>query len=275
MALKKLPGFSRYPFLTLITIGLGLTCLSLGATNMRADKNPRPEEVVERAILAYGTRAAVYGVQRNGTLRALVKLITPDGVREGKSTTKFIRKQKLDEDLLLIELELPEIRYQIGFDGKNVWSIHDGEIKTPTPQEVKSFRSAHDHSYEALLRYKENESKLEYAGKNRLGTLDLDIIDMVSTKGVRTRYEISRRTGHIIYLSYEEKNETTEEASKYRLYFKDFRWIQNSLIPYETQVFQNGKLVEERKIVESAFNVQLEEKAFTAESANKPIASTP
>ena len=67
--------------------------------------------------------------------------------------------------------------------------------------------------------------------------------------GSRTRYEISRRTFRIIYLNYEERPDPNAEPVKYRIYFKDFRVIQNSLIPYSTMVFQNGKLIEERTVV--------------------------
>ncbi|MGH9836547.1 MAG: hypothetical protein ACREBD_03920 [Blastocatellia bacterium] len=246
-------------------------CLPFGVlTAVRADKNPKPEEVVERAILAYGSRAALYNIQRNGTLRALVKFFTPEGAREGKSVTKFIRKEKLGEDLLMIELELPGTKYTIGFDGKETWAIQDGEIQKPPANAVKAFRSAHEHSYEALLRYKENNSKLEYAGTNKLGTFEVDIIDLISAEGVKTRYEVSRKSGRILYANYEEKLAPEATPVKYRLNFKDFRVIQNTLVPYETMVFQDGKLVEERKVVESVFNIQLDEKAFKAENANKP-----
>ena len=158
---------------------------------------PKPEDVVERAILAYGSRGAVYGVQRNGTLRALVKFLSPEGTREGKSITRFIRKTTLKEDLLSIELALPDTKYTIGFDGKETWSINNGEIQEPSPEAVRAFRSAHEHSYEALLRYKENNAKLEYAGSYKLATLELDLIDMISAEGLRTRYEVSKKTGHI------------------------------------------------------------------------------
>jgi hypothetical protein len=246
-------------------------CLPLGIlTGVRADKNPKPEYIVERAILAYGGRAALYAIQRNGTQRALIKFFTPDGVREGKSITKFIRKEKLAEDLVMIDLELPGTRYIIGFDGKETWAIQDGEIQKPPADAVEAFRSAHEHSYEALLRYKENGSKLEYVGTNKFGTLEMDIIDLIAPSGARTRYEISRRTGRIIYANYEDKSAAKPDPVKYRLYFKDFKPVQNTLVPYEIQVFQDGKLIEERKIVESVFNIQLDEKAFKAENANKP-----
>jgi hypothetical protein len=240
-------------------------------TSVRAQKNPKPEDVVERSIIGYyGSRAGLYGVQRNGTLRALIKFFTPEGVREGKSITKFIRKEKLSEDLLMIELELPGTRYIIGFDGKETWAIQDGEILKPTAEAVGAFRSAHEHSYEALLRYKENGSKLEYVGMNKFGTLEMDIIDLIAPNGARTRYEVSRRTGRIIYANYEDKSASKSAPVKYRLYFKDFQLKQNTYVPCEIQVFQDGKLIEERKIVESVFNVQLDEKAFKAENANKP-----
>lgn len=235
-----------------------------------ADKNPKPEEVVERTILAYGSRAAIYKVQQNGTLRALVKFITPEGTSEGKSVTKFIRKEKMKDDLLMIDLDFPGTRYIIGFDGKETWSINNGEIQEVTKDAAKSFRAAHEHSYEALLRYKENDSKLEYVGSTKLGNLEIDIIDLISSEGVRTRYEISRKSGRILYLNYEEKPKAEAEPVKYRLYFKSFRIVQNSLVPDGILVYQDGKLIEERKIVEAAFNVQLDEKSFKAENANKP-----
>lgn len=247
-------------------------CLPMGPSlSVSAQKNQKPEDIVERSIMAYyGTRAGLYGIQRNGTLRALIKFITPDGTREGKSVTKFIRKDKLADDLLMIDLELPGTRYTIGFDGKETWAMQDGEVQKPAETAVDAFRSAHEHSYEALLRYKENGSKLEYVGTNKFGTLEMDIIDMISPSGARTRYEISRRTGRIIYVNYEDTSGSKSSPVKFRLYFKDFHLIQNTWLPYEIQVFQDGKLVEERKVVESVFNIQLDEKAFKAENANKP-----
>jgi hypothetical protein len=251
----------------ILLLSLFISSPAPSAIGASAQKKPKPEDIVERSILFYGSRAALYGVQRNGTLRALIKFISPEGTREGKSVTKFIRKEKLAEDLLMIDLELPGTRYIMGFDGQETWAIQDGEVQKPTQEATEAFRSAHEHSYEALLRYKENGSKLEYIGTNKLGTLEMDLVDMVSPSGARTRYEISRKTGRIIYANYED---TKSAPVKYRLYFKDFKPVQNTLVPHEVQVFQDGKLIEERKLVESVFNIQLDEKAFKAENANKP-----
>ena len=267
MALKNFMTAPKRLAAAVLLLPLFLSSPAVWPTEADAQKKPKPEDVVERSILYYGSRAALYGIQRNGTLRALIKFFTPEGTQEGKSVTKFIRKPKLAEDLLMIDLELPGTRYTIGFDGQETWAIQDGELQKPTEDAVAAFRSAHEHSYEALLRYKENGSKLEYVGTNKLGTLEMDIIDMISPSGARTRYEISRKSGRIIYANYEDSKST---AVKYRLYFKDFKPVQNTLVPHEIQVFQDGKLVEERRLVESVFNIQLDEKAFKSENANKP-----
>jgi hypothetical protein len=255
---------------TVLLLSLFFPSLSPITIGADAQKNLKPEDIIERSILVYtygAGRPALYGVQRNGTLRALIKFSGQDGNSEGKSVTKFIRKGKLAEDLLMIDLEMPGTRYIIGFDGQETWAIQDGEIQKPTQEAAEAFRSAHEHSYEALLRYKENGSKLEYVGTNKLGTLEMYIVDMISPTGARTRYEISSRSGRIIYANYEDAKST---PIKYRLYFKDFKPVQNTLVPHEIQVFQDGKLIEERKLIESIFNIQLEENAFKAENANKP-----
>src|SRR5215813_10035945 len=205
MALKNFMTASNRLAAAFLLLPLLLSSPVVWPTEVGAQKNPKPEDVVERSILFYGSRAALYGIQRNGTQRALIKFYTPEGTREGKSVTKFIRKEKLAEDLLMIDLELPGTRYIIGFDGQETWTIQDGEVQKATQEATEAFRSAHEHSYEALLRYKENGSKLEYVGTNKLGTLEMDIVELIAPSGARTRYEISRRTGRIIYANYEDK----------------------------------------------------------------------
>lgn len=262
------PGLTLWVGMARLFTAVALAAFAL--TGAMGQEKPRSaEEVVERSLLAYGGRPAIYIVQRNGILRANIKLVTPDGVREGRMVSKFIRKPKLGEDLMTIELDLPELKYSITSDGKELWSTENGLPHKPSEQEIRGFRGSHEHHYEALLRYKENESQIEYTGSNKIGTLDLDQIRLTSKSGVVTTYEISRRTGRIIYVNYDERTDENSPATKFRLYFKDFRVIQNTIIPYEIQVFQNGRLIEERKIVEAAFNVQLEEKIFKSAAPPK------
>lgn len=235
-------------------------------------KTPKPEEVAEMANAAYGSRVAIYGIQRNGVIKSHVKLVSPEGVREGTATNKFIRKQKLAEDLLMLNLELGDSKYAIGYDGSKGWILSNGEIQDPPdPETMDAFKKAHLHSYETLLRFKENDAKLEYVGTKEFSPNNaLDIIDLTLPDGTQTRYEVSRKFRRVIYLGYEDRPINSEaKPVRYRLYFKDFRVIQQTLVPFEIQVFRDGVLIEERKVLEAAYNVQLDEAAFKVENAHK------
>ena len=259
---------TRIIFSLSILLALVLACLTGTDAEIRAQKNSRAEDLIERTINAYfpgSGRAGMYAIHRNGILRGLVTLMSPEGKREGKTITKFIRKPLLAEDALMIEVELPDVKYAIGFDGKQTWSSFNGQTQAATPEMTSSFHAAHAHSYEALLRYKENNSKLEYVGSDKLGTLDLDLVDMIDAKGERTRYQINRRLWHVLYLEYETKASPEAPPTKYRLAFSDFKFVQNTVIPFKTKVYENGRQIEERTLVEAVFNVQLDEKTFKAD----------
>ena len=259
------------PVLVLATGLLSVVAVDRAASSEQNPKTLKPEDVAERAIYAYGSRAAVYTVQKNGILRGLIKFIAPTGVTEGKTTTKFIRKQKMGEDLLMLDLDLPGTRFVVGFDGTQVWSIHNGEVSDPAPETIAAFRGSQNHSFEALLRFKENDGKLEYIGNKQFGpNNELDLVDLTLPDGTKTRYEVSRKSGRIIYLEYDDKGSEEAKPIKYRLYYKDFRAIQNTLGPYEVQVFKDGVVVEERKLVEVSYSVQMEESIFKVENARKP-----
>src|SRR5262249_15745699 len=142
MALKNFMTAPKRLAAAVLLLPLFLSSPVIWPTDAGAQKKEKAEDIIERSILIYtygGGRAALYGIQRNGTLRALIKFFTPEGAREGKSVTKFIRKQKLAEDLLMIDLELPGTRYTIGFDGKETWAIQDGEIQKPAAEAVEPF----------------------------------------------------------------------------------------------------------------------------------------
>jgi hypothetical protein len=275
MSLSILAQARRRWLCALTALALGLMLLAGGSAAATAQKNARAEEVVEQTINAYGSRAALYVIQHNGILRGLVKLMGPDGTREGKTVTKFIRKPRLADDLLMIEVELPDTKYTIGFDGKQTWSSYNSQTQEASPEMAKAFHAAHQHSYEALLRYKENNWKLEHVGRDKLGLTEIDIIDLIAENGARTRYYISRRTSHILYLEYEMKAAPEAEPVKYRIAFQNFKVIQNTLVPFETLAFENGRQIEERKLVEVAFNVQLDEKAFQSGLPAKPADTPP
>jgi hypothetical protein len=260
--------FLRHSLLQSAILFLSLVVFFMSATAW-AQKTPNVEKLVEFARANYGALV----LQNNGIIKNNLKLISGDNVREGRSTLKFIRKPKLMEDLVILELDLPDTKFTMGFDGEKTWALNNGERTELNPELAAAFRSSYAHSYEALLRYKEDGSKLDYVDTKKIASLEIDIIDLTMPDGTKTRYEVSRRTGHILYLEYETKSVTPEaKPIKYRLHFKDFKVVQNSvIIPYVTVVYENDVIVEERTVIEAAFNAQLEEKVFKPDApADKP-----
>ncbi len=234
----------------------------------QAQKGQSAEKLVENAILFYGSRKAIFEIQKNGIIKNNLKLGLGDAAREGRSTLKFIRKPKLMEDLVLLELDLPDTKFTMGFDGQKTWAMNGEQRTDISPELSEAFRSSYAHGYEALLRYKEDESKIEYIDTKKAGSLEIDVIDLTATDGAKTRYEVSRKSGHILYLEYESKPATPDaKPNKYRLHFKDFKVVQNAVvIPYKTIVFENGVQVEERTVIEAAFGAQMDEKLFTPDA---------
>ncbi|MBS1812116.1 MAG: hypothetical protein JST84_28390 [Acidobacteria bacterium] len=232
----------------------------ISSSTVVAQKTPPVEKLVDFARANYGTLI----LQKNGTIKNNLKLISGDNVREGRSTLKFIRKPKLSEDLVILELDLPDTKFTMGFDGEKTWALNNGEKTELTPELAAAFRSSYAHSYEALLRYKEDGSKIEYVDTKKIATLEIDIIDLTMADGTKTRYEVSRRSGRVLYLEYETKPATPDgKPIKYRLHYKDFKVVQNTnIIPYTTVVYENDVIVEERTVIEAAFGIQLEEKLF-------------
>ncbi len=230
--------------------------------HVSADKTPLVDKLVEFAIQNYGGRQALFTVQKNGIIKNNLKLINGATIREGRTVTKFIRKPKSKEDLVILELDLPETKFTMGFDGEKSWATNNGEKAELSPELNSAFRTSYTHGYEALLRYKEDEGKIEYIETKKLASLEMDVIDLTSADGSKTRFEVSRRTGKVLQLEYETKG-VDGSPTKYRLLFQDFKIVQNLVVvPYKTVVYENGVKVEERTIVEAAYGVQIEEKIF-------------
>jgi hypothetical protein len=152
----------------------------------------------------------------------------------------------------------------MGFDGQKTWATNNGERTELSPELSAAFRSSYAHSYEALLRYKEDGSTLTYVDTKKLASLEIDTIDLTMTDGQKTRYEVSRRSGRVLSLEYEAKPATPDaKPIKYRLRYKDFKLVQNAVyIPYKIEVYENDVLVEERTVIEAAFSGQMDEKIF-------------
>ena len=79
-----------------------------------------------------------------------------------------------------------------------------GSTFTPRADATADFLAQQAHSIDTLLRYKENESKLSSAGKDKQQGVDIYVIDLTDKANRKTRYFISVKTFRVLWLDYEE-----------------------------------------------------------------------
>lgn len=240
-------------------------------------KMTQVEAIVELALIAYGGRkqldTARAATQEAGTIR----LATDQGDLTGNYLLRSMRKQKSWQDLLRVDLELsspensqgqgaPPIKYVIGFNGASVWSAQNGQYVNPRSGADVAFRGQLTHEYMALLRYKEDGSKVEYVGPETIVGVDTNVIDLTTPDGEKTRYWLSTKTYRVLHCEYELKLVEGQPPTKYRIdyYYTPFSSaiVQNTLVPVRREMKQDGKFVQEIKLITINYSAKLDPEIF-------------
>src|SRR5216683_2675777 len=124
------------------------------------------------------------------------------------------------------------------------------------------FISQQAHSIDALLRYKENESKLASAGKDKHQGIDVHVLDLTDKANRKTRYFLSARSYRVLWLEYEETPPGASAPVKYMKRFYDYRVVQNTWVPYRTVLTEDGKQTVETRISTVTYGVKMEDALF-------------
>lgn len=235
------------------------------------------ETIVELAIIAYGGRkqleTARAATQEAGTIR----LATDQGDLSGNYLLRSMRKEKSRQDLLRVDLELSAsegaqsqsgavIKYVIGFNGASVWSAQNGQYVNPRAGADVAFRAQLTHEYMALLRYREDGSKLELVGPETVVGVLSNVIDLTTAEGEKTRYWLSAKTYRVLHCEYELKLVEGQPPTKYRIdyYYTPYSnaVVQNTLLPVRREMKQDGKFVQEIKLTNVTYSAKLDPEIF-------------
>ena len=245
-------------------------------------KLTQAEANVELAILAYGGRKALEtargATQEEGTIR----LATDQGDLVGAYKLRSLRKDKSWLDLLRVDLELsasdagsrgssaPAIKYIIGFNGATVWSAQNNQYVNPRPEAEVAFRAQLTREYTALLRYKEDGSKIDYIGPETIVGVETTALDLTNPNGEKTRYWISTGskikpgTFRILHAEYDLKLAEGKPPTKYHIayYYTPIRVVQNTLVPSRRVMTQDGKFVQEISLTNITYSAKLDPEIF-------------
>ena len=226
-------------------------------------KNPTAEQVAESAIVIYGSRPVLEQIRRNGVERGRITRFASDGKTEQSTyERRFVRGENLDKDKVRVDQKLPNIEYSLVFGGGKLFGLINGATFTPREEAIASFMSQHEHSVDSLLRYKENGSTLTLVGKDKQKGIDLYILDVTDKENRKTRYYISARSLRVLWLEYEEAPTPGTAPVKYTRKFFDYRYAQQTLVPYRTILLEDGKQTQETQILTVTYGVKVDDSVF-------------
>ena len=229
-------------------------------------KEVTAEMVAESAIAMAGNgfgRAVLTQIRRNGLEIGKETRTRPDGKsEESRYELRFVHGEKPDQDKIRIDSKTPQAEYTLVYGEGRLFGIINGAMFIPRPDDAADFISRKAHSIDALLRYKELESKLSSAGKDKQQGIDLYVIDLVDKANRKTRYFISAKTFRILSLEYEEAPPGSSTPVKYSRRFYDYRVAQGTQVPYRTVTMEDGKLTTETHILTITYGVKMDDALF-------------
>ena len=227
------------------------------------------EQVAESTIFVYGSRPLLAQIRRNGIERGRVCKPTcdvPGKAEEATYERRFVRGENSEKDKVRLDQKMPTIEYSLIYGGGHLWGIINGAAFTPREDTANTFLSQQRHSIDTLLRYKENGSTLSLVGREKQKGLDLYVLNLVDKDKATTRYYISARTLFVLWLEYEEPGGSGAPV-KYVRRFLDHRRAQGTLVPYKTVLLEDGKQLQETRILTVTFGIKLDDSLFKTPEA--------
>lgn len=225
------------------------------------------EQIVESVILMYGTRPGLDHIRRNGIERGKITRYTSDGnAEEANYERRFIRGENLDKDKIRLDQKLSTVEYSLIYGEGKLFGVINGASFTPKQDAMASFLSQHHHSIDSLLRYKECGSTLTVVGKDQQKGLDLFVVDLTDKEQRKTRFYISARSLRILWLEYEEGIPGGTPV-KYTKKFLDYRPVQQTLVPYRTLLYEDGREAQEVRVLTITYGIKVSDAIFKAPEA--------
>ena len=241
-------------------------------TTEKLDKNQKnytAEQIAESSIYLYGSRSLLAQIRRNGVERGRICKPSCEAgkTEEAAFERRFVRGDSMDKDKIRLDQKMPTLEYSLIYGGGRLWGIINGSSFTPRQDATNTFLAQHRHSLDTLLRYKENGSTLNLVGKDKQKGIDLYVVDVIDKDKQSTRYYISTKTLHVLWLEYEEPAPGLSTPLKYARKFMDYRYAQGTLVPYRTVLLEDGKQTQETQILNVTYGIKLDDALFKSPEA--------
>jgi hypothetical protein len=227
-----------------------------------AAKNATAETVAESTILIYGNfggRKLLNQIRKTTVERGRISIVNAEGKTEQANYERLVlRADTLEKERIRLNQEFPGSRYSLIYSDSKIFGLYNDAVFAPREDASKAFENQIWHGLEALLRYKENESKIALAANEKIASIDLFVLDVTDKQNRKTRFYISTKSLRVMMLEY------TEGDTKYRRRFYDYNVAQGTLVPYRTVLWANDKQIEETEVLTVSFGQRIEEDVFQA-----------
>jgi hypothetical protein len=220
------------------------------------------EQVAESSIFVYGGlggRTTLNQIRKTAIERGKLSLTNTEGKTDEINYERWtIRADNLTNEKIRLDQEYPNARFALVFSGDKIFGIYNDAVFTPRDDASRAFQNQIVRGLEALLRYKENGSKIELAGREKIMGVDFYEVDVTDKDSRKTRFYISAKTFRVMMLDYE------DNGVKYRRKFYNYNYAQGTLVPFQTVLYADGKIIENMEISTITFGQKIDEDLFKA-----------
>ena len=232
------------------------------ATPKDLAKNATADQVAEASIVIYGGlggRENLNQIRKTALERGKITLTGADGVAKQATYQRWtLRGGTLAAEKIRWDQEYSDARYALVYNGDKIVLVFNDQVYPAREDTAKSFQNQIHHGLDALLRYKENESILALAGREKIMGVDFHVLDVTDKQNRKTRFYISTKTFRVMMLEYE------EEGIKYRRKFYNYNYAQGTLVPFRSVLWAGEKIVEETEVGTVTYGQKIDESMFPA-----------
>jgi hypothetical protein len=225
-----------------------------------ANKPATADSVAESAVLVYsglGGRERLNQIRKTSIERGKISVKGDSGQLEQANYQKWIiRGDDQDKEKIRFDQEYSTVRYSLVHNGDKTFGIYNNSVFVPRADAAKTFENRIYHGLDALLRYKENGSTVDLAGRDKILGVDFYFLDLTDKQGRKTRFYVSSKTYRVMMIDYE------EDGVKYRRKFYDYNYAQGTLVPYRSTLTADDKLVEESQVLTVTYGQKVDDSLF-------------
>lgn len=223
--------------------------------------NPTAEQVVESSIIIYAYpvgRERMLQIRKTEIERGKLTTHEADGKITNANYQRWVSRPEAGKGKIRLDQELPTATFALVQNDDKVFGIYNDSVFQPREDATTVFQNRIAHSIDSLLYYKENGSKVELAGRDKVLGVDFYLIDLTDSKGRKTRYFVSAKSFRVMMLEYE------SAGVKYKRKFRDYKYAQNVLVPFNSELSTGDKVIEEIKVGTVTFGQKLDETLFAS-----------